>query len=647
MLSGFGALSVLAFAVSPLVLASPQSRAGVDPPIVKRAKDQARRFMRDWRGEWTKGYLHVGNNPVRDAAAHCHFDGAGHNAPPNIIYSGTRKSQCPSWLPALPDSMWDERHGIDLAIRNLSARERLRGRRAALIALFDSALAASPRSTLLRGQMVRFAVDQRDSARAWTVIRGCADDPSWCALLGTYTASSFGELRRADSLAVVAERAMTREERCARIDVALLVSPSERSEWLRRPCPQRLALERAFWWLADPFWSVTGNERRAEHFVRLVMVKLRTDLESDERFDWRTRYGGDALAVMVIRYGWPTFVGWQGHRDDLGHRAWLKFHDAAVPTPSPEYMAPRIRTAPPFHAVMSSVTLTRSDWKDMSAGWDRWKRHWDREWWASEHMPLAVSAILPVPDQTVFFRRASHALMALVSREPEVDSGIARTATFVTTLAVSPSPDSITVLQPTLARERRVGFVVPLSDQAVLSVEMLPDSGRLPAGRSRFSVIPPTPLRELPRGEIALSDIALYDARGDAPATIADALPLMFPSGIVPENVKLGLFWEVYGLREGEPVDVEFRVETEAEGFLRRLGGLTGLMASDAAVNIRWRLPGPGGQGVPFVEDGVRVQSHVLAIDSRSLKRGRYMMTLRFTRPGAPSAASIREFEVR
>jgi hypothetical protein len=161
----------------------PRRSAEDDLPIVKRAKDQAQKFMRDWRAEWKKGYLHVGNNPVRDAAAHCHFDGGGHNAPPNIIYSGTRKSQCPTWLPRLPDTMWDERHGIDQAIRNSAIRERLRSRRAALLALFDSAVAALPGNAVLRGQVVRFAVDQRDSVRAWRTVRSCNDDPPWCALL--------------------------------------------------------------------------------------------------------------------------------------------------------------------------------------------------------------------------------------------------------------------------------------------------------------------------------------------------------------------------------------------------------------------------------------------------------------------------------
>ena len=646
MLAGHVSLGAVALATGLLLAMPAQPRGGDDPPIVKRAREQAKKFMREWRGEWKKGYLHVGNNPVRDAAGHCHFDGSGRNAPPNIIGGQSRKSQCPTWLPRR-DSMWDERFGIDQAIRNVSVRERLRERRATVLALLDTALAAAPRNAVLRGQLVRFAVDQRDSARAWRVVAGCGDDPGWCALLGTFIASSFSEVHRADSLADVAERAMSPGQRCSRTDVALLVPPGDRHEWLERPCPERLVLERAFWWLADPFWSVPGNERRAEHFARLVTVKLHADFESDERFDWRLRVGGDALGVMVIRYGWPTFVGWQGHHEDIGHRSWLGFYDEAVPTPTPEYMAPRIHTAPPFDAVQSAVTLKRDDWKHVSAGWDKWRRHWDAGWWEVEHMPLSVSAILPVPDQTVFFRRANDALMALVSREPTVDSAISPQPRYVNTLAASPSPDSIRLAKPAVQRDGRVGYVLPLREQQVLSIEMVPDSAGLPAGRSRFSVIPPAPLSELARGEIALSDVALYDARGDAPATVEDALGVMFPSGTVPEGVKLGLFWEVYGLREGEPVDVELRVESEAEGLLRRLGGLTGLMTTDAAVNIRWRLPGPGGQGTPFVEDGVRVQSHVLAIDGRSLKRGRHTMTLKFTRPGAPSATTIREFEVR
>ena len=180
-----------------------------------------------------------------------------------------------------------------------------------------------------------------------------------------------------------------------------------------------------------------------------------------------------------------------------------------------------------------------------------------------------------------------------------------------------------------------------------MSIELIPASGsRAPAGRSRYAVVPPSPLLELPAGEIALSDLALYRGGTEMPGSLDQLLPLMHSSLRLPRGDRIGLFWEVYGVNAGEPFDVEVRVESESQSLLRRLGAIAGIVDPPSAVAIRWREPGPARAGPPFLEGGVGVQPHSFVLDARSLPSGRYLLTVRVSRQGGRLATSVREFQV-
>jgi hypothetical protein len=619
--------------------------AADDSALARKFRSEARSFFREWRKQWYRGFRDTANNKLRDAAGHCHGGGTGNRYPPNFIGSGaTAKAMCPHWYPYAALQR-DERQGIDAALTN-EARVKIRDRRASLLALLDTALAAMPTNVILHGQRVRFAVDQRDSARAERALTACPGLDGWCDMLGVYVAAQLGDLRRADSLVDRALAAMRVTEQCEWGDLSAILQIDERSNYRRRDCAARRTVNANFWWLADPLWSQPGNERRAVHFARLMEVTLRSELAWDERFDWTPRLGGLAYSQMIIRYGWPSLLAWLGRLEDDGHRSYLGYDDQAVTTLSPEYIFPRAHTTPPLNAAVSPSVLARDDWRDMGPRWNR--DHWNRDWWAFEHMPLDGGPMVVVSDQTATFRRTRHALAAVATQMPEW--AMARARGYNAWVVYGESPDSAIAATTPLPSTGRIAMTVPAPSPGIVSIELVStDRYALVTGRSRYAVIPLSALRELPRGELALSDIALFDAESDtrAPASLEAMLPRMLPSTEVARGSRLGVFWETYGLAKNEAVTVRLRVQRDDRSMLSRLSDFLGVGGDPPAVDITWREPRADLVGSDFLEGDIPVQTRAITLGLAALQPGDYTVSLTITRTGAPAAVSMRSLVIR
>jgi hypothetical protein len=645
-------LTVLLLVLSAPLAAQPYRAAADDSALVKRVRGAAHGLSQAWRKEWMRGYREKTNGLSRDAAGHCHFDGSYYASPPNLIPSGTRKSMCPTWYP-LPEVKSDEQLGIDAALRE-EGRAKIRARRAAVLVLIDSALSAMPDNAMLHGQRVRYAVDQRDSVMARDAVAECQGRDGWCGLLGVYVAAKFGALTAADSLLDAALTEVESAQRCAWTDIAPLLDAPERKTYEKRACAERLRLEKTYWWLADPFWSQPRNERRAEHFSRLVEIVLRSEFETDERFDWRRDKGGTAFSHLVVRYGWPSFIGWLGHHEDGGHRGWLAFDDGAVATLAPEYTAPRSHVTPPWRAVTNTASLERDDWQEMSP---RWKRNqWDTRWWAQEHMRFGDAPITPLPDQTALFRRARNAIVAVATQMTVATGKTEDGAPYSASLVVASEPEVSVVVDRPLRAGDRVAIVAPVVNPSLLSIELLPQrsaggpGGPAAMGRSRYAVTPPPGLHKLAGGTIALSDLALFHATTDEarPSTVDELLGVMLPTSTVARGARLGVFWEAYGMRAGDTADVKIRVERDDRSLLRGLAARAGLASDEKpAVEISWREPQAGLTGYSFLEAGTPVQTRAVTLGLAALEPGRYTVTLSVTPVRAPAATSVRSLEIR
>jgi hypothetical protein len=77
---------------------------------------------------------------------------------------------------------------------------------------------------------------------------------------------------------------------------------SLRGKYKRVGCGTNEKIAERLWWLADPFWSVPGNDRRTEHFARHTMSKIQEPARNAYNISWSSD-----LREMVVRYGWARF----------------------------------------------------------------------------------------------------------------------------------------------------------------------------------------------------------------------------------------------------------------------------------------------------------------------------------------------------
>src|SRR5205814_829868 len=99
----------------------------------------------------------------------------------------------------------------------------------------------------------------------------------------------------------------------------------------------------------------------------------------------------------------------------------------------------------------------------------------------------------------------------------------------------------------------------------VLSAEIIRADGHdAPAARARFGVTAPPGVAALAPGEIALSDIALFDASADyLPRSIEEAVSRMLLSAELRGPARVGVFFEMYGAAEQGEVEVTLAVARE------------------------------------------------------------------------------------
>ena len=83
------------------------------------------------------------------------------------------------------------------------------------------------------------------------------------------------------------------------MNLAPLLDDDVRGTYKKLPCPQREAIDARIWWVADPLYMVPGNERRTEHYSRVLHTALETDAANAYGWSW----GGD-VAELIVRFGW-------------------------------------------------------------------------------------------------------------------------------------------------------------------------------------------------------------------------------------------------------------------------------------------------------------------------------------------------------
>lgn len=628
-------------------------------------------FFVTWQRLWRESEIRRVGMPGRERAlpirlpyVHCHAelpDGARTGRTPRgsdavarpfsqfpIVRSDSSQfAACPTWIltadipQASDEAAWRD-GALVPALRSKAYESRAR-----LIAMLDSAVTAWPGSTFLVGQLVRFRLDQRDVAGAADAVRRCRAAEWWCLALAGFVAAHQGASVEADSIYAAMRAAMTPAMRCDWMDVRALLPPAHAGPFARMSCAERERAVERLWWLSDPLYRERGNERRVAHETRRVLAALRRALDSDERHPWDARRGGDAMARLVERYGWPTYAAWGGFETDVLHSHYLVgFRSAPVPPyTTMEYALDRVQLLPSWTASRDPFRMLASDWHLAE---ERPDGTLDPTWWPREHMATGRRLVQLPEGQTVVFRRQSHGTLVTAHR---VQHPLATrdSTTFDVLLLSTSSPGRVDSLDQRVVRggETVVLRSLVASEPRLLAVEAMGVGSTMVDARMRQGLVPPPPLSAMAPGEIAISDPALIDlSRVDAGIDRPDEAlveHLLGSTVLGADQRRIGLYWETYGVASTDPVTVSVSLTSaEDPGGLRRLG-MALRLASDPrrSLQIRWVEPSAQ-RNTRTLSGPVPVQLRSLVLNLAELASGPYVLTVSIARPGIGTVSSQR-----
>jgi hypothetical protein len=634
-------------------LAVPASRE--DSVALHRAAldSQAVRFFEAWRLAWVRteerrrdsarrtGFAATWLETRRAPWLHCHgpFDTNDSRGPAREIQRareaaigslGTAFNVCPSWLLDPDDASVPPPAERDA---RLGARDRdtIRAARRALTHALAAATQQYPEEPAFIGQWVRHLVeaDRRDSARR--VAATCASERWWCEALQAWTLFHDGRHADAERRFAKARAGMPVDVRCQWEDVRELLPDLEESP-PAMTCAAVLAFAERLFWLADPLWMDSTNERRLLHDVRTMDLTLAMHLPLDEHARWSDEYRGDAVARMVLRYGWPTLRRWGGTREDDAHDNWMVRTRSTVQRPytTHEYSPGRVHLVPSWFAMERPYSAQPSDWDLAPPADDP-----DVWWWPHEHVELARPLAPLAEGQLGFLRRADSAVLFVAHDHPAGAALVPTTVAHV--LSTGPvhrqlaaqhdgRPDSVLTFTGAVA-----------GTPTMLGVEVREEDADGRDWRARHGITPPAPLHTLALDTavgVALSDLFLLRATPDSIAREASdsllAHQLLGTLAITqPRHPAITVLWERYDVVPRDSVAYTLtleRVDTRS-GWARLADAARLRRSARTFVQIRWTERADAA-ATPLLEAPVRTFRHTVQVNVQPLQEGVYDLSV-------------------
>ena len=460
----------------------------------------------------------------------------------------------------------------------------IRRARARFLRDLEEAAKAVPGDDWIAGQRVRYHVEAHDTL-AVEVARSCAATRWWCDALTGYALHAAGDFAAADSAFSAALDGMPGAMHCHWINVAPLLD-SDRREYRRLPCDERKTLVRRIWWLADPLLMVPGNDRRTEHFSRVLHTML---VKDDGISAFGGSWGGD-LAELTVRFGWPE--------------KW---------------------TQQPLTGMQTTPAISGHD-RDGGA-------HFFPNQWPPDSLALVADSIWQMdrsPAQEVYgpsYARSFARLDAQVARFRRGDSTLIVAAYDVAAdtlfrarklraalVAMGDETSPPAAHEVAEAQNRQVLTVTTPWKSQLIGVELLAhDSAGAARWRSGFSEIPLEP------GRISVSDLLFVEGAPSLPGSLAEAIPRAHGGTEFARNTKIGLFWELYGEAPADSaLPVSLTISPLETGLLRSALGVLRVAPRPTPLNVRWQDNGASGV----------LSARSLLLDLSLLPSGKYEVRL-------------------
>jgi hypothetical protein len=439
----------------------------------------------------------------------------------------------------------------------------IRRARSELLRDLEKANTAVPGDDWIVGQRVRYLLEAHDTS-AIGVARSCRATRWWCDALLGLALHVNGSYASADSAFSVALDEMPLLKRCYWTNLSPLLDDDIRGTYHKMTCAEREAADARIWWVSDPLYMVPGNERRTEHFSRVV----HTALEKDAANTYGSTWGGD-LAELILRFGWaekwtqepPASMYFDAKPAITGHEPEPGFHFFLTQRP-PDNLAeivdslfdihqfpPREQYAPAYAKAFEHIDAQVARFRRGDS--------------------TTVVAAYDVTQDTIFSRHRFAAALVAMGNEAAIPS--------MDRIAEAPIKGVVSVSTPWKSQ--------------LIGVELLADdSAGAARWRSGFAEVP------LDSGQISVSDLLFVDGAPSLPATLEEAIPRAHGGSVFARNKPIGLFWEIYGKTASDStVPVSLTITRVDEGFLRRAFRALRIAPKIAPLNIRWQENGAAG----------------------------------------------------
>jgi hypothetical protein len=414
------------------------------------------------------------------------------------------------------------------------------------------------------GQLVNLLIKNGRLDGAQNAADGCEASLWWCQALRGYVrhrrAPAEGEAELDSALVnapvdLVAWREAGSDTgdprlRCAWSDISALLSGSLLTEYERLSCEERPEFEARFWWLADPMWSEAGNERRAEHLARHVQLRLDDAIVPQ----------GLSRREAIVREGWPN--SWRAYEAPLRPREDPVRMTAALRERHETYVRGGYSFIPNEETYLHPEESSAADW-------------------AVEGEPKAERLVTDetwydiLRQQTAVLRRDTSLLILTTALLPLIVDDLDGVDAF---LAVGrPADRAIDVADASVHEGIVRGSNQVDGDEWLASLEVRGSGWQ---GRSREGV-PAPPL------DAGFGVSAPVLVSGEPDPDDGSLLDLMLPATELGMRSSVGVYFEVYGAEEGEPLELSVAIERKTQSLLGRLGGFFGL-GSRAESSVAW-----------------------------------------------------------
>lgn len=463
--------------------------------------------------------------------------------------------------------------------------------RAALIASLEGAAKKAPHDGWITGQRIRYLFEAGNDSAAQRVAESCQSVAWWCDALRGLVLHERGASEASDSAFALALSSMPENERCRWTDMTALLDASQRKRYGKVGCGRNADVAARLWWLSDPFLTVAGNDRQAEHYSRHTMARILQPTRIVYNLSW-----ANDIREMIVRYGWARFwtQGPGTYTDPFGGT--ISGHEAT----------------PNYHFIPASLALDSIHEIDFDLELDKS---------TERYSPVAANRLSSISPQVALFRRGDSAEVVVafdVSARRPFDSSEVETG-----LVLAADERDQILLRGTAARGTFNGRID--GRPHLMSLEVLSRDKRHAAWNRDGVWLPPR------SGDgVDVSDILLFDPDGSDVRDLAGALPGALPGNSVKRG-PTGVYWETYGLTAADSaLPARMTITPIGQSVLRKLGESFGVISKTAPLIVGWRdSPSAGG-----------ISSRSMIIDFSLIPRGKYRLSVTVSAASGPVSSS-------